>query len=295
MTGWRWHGVRALFLIAVVWGGWASLRGAEAEIAAAIGNTSIVSLLGALVLTLGGVAVTGRVWRQALETLSPVADPAAAYSVFFIGQLGKYIPGSVWSFGAQAVLAKEAGIVPRLAVTASALFLGVHVASGLIVAGVVGGPHGLDWWSRALLVLGGSLAFIPAVVRRVGLRLASSSSSWTMGSSLVAATSMCIAWVGYSGALALLVGSSNPNDFRVLMTAFCMAHAAGALVPVAPAGLGAREVVFVALLAPTFGTSSAAALAILARLVQTAADLLVAALAWAAKDHCRWALSRFRT
>lgn len=295
MTGWRWHVVRALFLIGVVLGGWLSLRGSEAEIAAVLGNTSVASLLGALALTLGGLAMTGRVWRQALETLSPVTDRAAARSVFFIGQLGKYIPGSVWSFGAQAVLAKEAGIVPRSAVTASALFLGVHVASGLMVAGVVGGPHDLEWWSRALLIAGGSLAFIPPVVRRVGLRLASTSSSWTGATSLVAATSMCVAWSAYSGALALLAGSSDPDEFRVLMTAFCMAHAAGVLVPVAPAGLGAREVVFVALLAPTFGTSSAAALAILSRLVQTAADLVVAALAWAAKDRCRCLLSRFRT
>ena len=65
--------------------------------------------------------------------------------------------------------------------------------------------------------------------------------------------------------------------------AFALAHAAGVLLIVAPAGLGAREGVLIALLVPMVGVPSAAAAALLARLVHALADFLIAgaAAAWA--------------
>lgn len=285
MTGWRWHVARLAFLFTVAAGSWYALRGSGAEIGAALGAISVERLVAALVVTVVGVAITGDVWLRGLGTVSPVPDRGVAQSVFFVGQLGKYIPGSVWSFGAQAVLAARAGMAARAVVTASALFLGVHLASGLLLAGLVGGPARLDTWSRLLLVVVGGLAFIPALVRRAGTRLAAVDCSWLARTSVAAMASMGLVWVLYASSLALLIGSSDPDYFRVLLAAFCLAYAAGVLVPIAPAGLGAREVVFVALLAPTFGAAAAAALAIAARLVQTAADLFIAGAMWAAARH----------
>ena len=54
------------------------------------------------------------------------------------------------------------------------------------------------------------------------------------------------------------------------------------VVVFAPAGLGAREAVFVLLLAPIVGVAEATALALLARVVHTGADALMAAGWWLA-------------
>ena len=48
-------------------------------------------------------------------------------ATFFVGQLGKYIPGSVWSIGAQAQMAARRSVPPRVTVAAGLLFLGYHV------------------------------------------------------------------------------------------------------------------------------------------------------------------------
>lgn len=285
MTGWRWGVLRLIFLLAIAAGAWLSLRGSGDKIADSLADVSPGRVLDALLLTLAGLAVSGWIWRQGLETVVPAdsVDRRAAWSVFFVGQLGKYIPGSVWSFGAQAVLAKRAGMGSRAVVTASGLFLAVHVASGVLLSGLVGGPSALDWWMRLGLVLAGAGAMAPAVMHRLGARLAGAECRWRARTALVGAVAMLAVWLAYAASLALLAGTGEPGEVRVLLTGFALGYVAGILVPLAPAGLGAREVVFVSLVAPALGLGAAAALAIVSRVVQIAADLIIAgaAAAWA--------------
>lgn len=64
--------------------------------------------------------------------------------------------------------------------------------------------------------------------------------------------------------------------------AFALSYAVGVVVVVAPAGVGAREAIFILLLTP---------LALLARVVHTAADALLAA-GWSVSRSCRTRRSR---
>ena len=68
-------------------------------------------------------------------------------------------------------------------------------------------------------------------------------------------------------------------------------YAVGVVVVVAPAGVGAREAVFVLLLTPLTSVAAATALALLARVVHTAADGLMAA-GWSVSRSCRTRRSR---
>ena len=71
------------------------------------------------------------------------------------------------------------------------------------------------------------------------------------------------------------IGASNAS-WPVVVGAFGLAWIAGFLIPGAPAGLGVREALFVALIAPEVGAGAALACAILHRLVTAIADLVVA-------------------
>ncbi len=47
-------------------------------------------------------------WRRVLADLGSPLHLAPAGGVFFVGQLGKYLPGSVWSIVAQAEMGTTA-------------------------------------------------------------------------------------------------------------------------------------------------------------------------------------------
>jgi hypothetical protein len=96
---------------------------------------------------------------------------------------------------------------------------------------------------------------------------------------------MAVAWSAYACALVLLAPGRQWSAVVGLGGAFAAAYAVGVVVILAPAGLGAREGVFVLLAEPVVGIPAAAALALLARLVHTVADLLLAAGSWLAASR----------
>ncbi len=69
--------------------------------------------------------------------------------------------------------------------------------------------------------------------------------------------------------------------------AFALAYAVGVVVVLAPAGVGARDALLVLLLTPLLGVADATALALLARVVHTAADGTMAAGWWYAARRTR--------
>ena len=56
--------------------------------------------------------------------------------MFFLAQIGKYLPGSVWSFVAQMELGKTPRRAPPPQRSRRAVFVGLHCATGLLIAGV---------------------------------------------------------------------------------------------------------------------------------------------------------------
>ncbi|MXO49420.1 hypothetical protein GRI69_14280 [Erythrobacter vulgaris] len=72
------------------------------------------------------------------------------------------------------------------------------------------------------------------------------------------------------------VAPVTPGDWAVLGAIYVVAGAIGILAVFVPSGLGVREGVIVVLASPIIGTSDAIFAAILARLIATAADALVA-------------------
>lgn len=228
-------------------------------------------------------------WRRLLLALDARVGPRHAAAVFFVGQLGKYVPGSVWSFAAQAQLGRRHGVPARSSVTASALFLVVHVFTGLLLGGllVVVGAAGLDlpslldqkwWW---VLVVLGALTLAPPVVRTLGDRLAGGGVRTVFGprALVLSLLLMTAVWTCYGGCLWLLLppGEVSATDLPTTLAAFAIAHGAGVLFVVAPAGLGAREGVLIALLTPLAGLAAAAAAALLVRVVHALADFTIAA------------------
>lgn len=279
--------VRITFLLAVVafaaWG----LHGSWRDLLAAISATPVPGLAVAAGLVLLGLMTTCGAWLRLLAGYGHRLPPEDGRRIFFVGQLGKYIPGSVWSMGAHADLARSFGVPIRVTVGTSLAFLGLNVATagllafGMLAAGMPTLP--LPRWAGALGALACALALTPPVVARLGTLVAGRAGTlrltWRALGVLVAR--MALTWTCYAGALVALVPGTTPGRTAELLAVaaggFAAAYVVGVAVVVAPAGVGAREVTLVALLAPAVGLATATAVALVTRVLHTAADLALAA------------------
>lgn len=272
---------RAAFVVLTVAFAWWGFRGRWHEVGDAIVATGPGELLLAVAVTLVGLLLTAVLWRHLLARLgSPVPQRDAA-AIFFVGQLGKYIPGSVWSFAAQAQLGRRHRVPGRSSVAASAVFLLLHTFTGVTIGSALAAADVLDTdlprWLWTLAALGGAVALLPPVVRPLGSRIAGKDAAIAFtGRDLAVAVALLLGtWTAYGAALLVLLPSAA--DPSAVVGAFALSHAAGVLLVFAPAGLGAREGVLIALLGPVVGTTPAAAAALLARVVHTLADFAAAA------------------
>ncbi|WP_181431062.1 YbhN family protein [Curtobacterium sp. MCBD17_021] len=232
-------------------------------------------------------------WRAMMAATGARVRPAAASSIFFVGQLGKYIPGGVWSIAAQAELGRAHGLAragSAVASLASMLVSMVTAALVGIVALLSAAPDGLVqyWWLGVVVVIG-LVALTPPVLSRLialafrVLRRPSESTTLTWGGTVMSMVWSVVMWVAY-GVQATFVlhafGADSPSVFAVSTGAYAVAWLVGFLVVIAPAGLGPREGVLVLLLAsvaPPAG-GAALALAVVSRVFMTIGDVVLAGL-----------------
>ena len=248
---------------------------------------------GRMVLS-GAAAVLGtylveRIWFALLGGLGVRAGTRDAAGVFFVSQLGKYLPGSVWPVIAQMQFGVRWGAPRRVTFAANMLLLGVVTASGIAVGAVLlpwSSPGGLTryWWLLVLLVpllLGLHPRTVPAVLdwllQRMGrepLRIRLSERG------LLAALGWAtLGWLVLGVHLAVLMtayAEVGPVDLAAAVGGMALAWAAGIAFIPAPAGAGIREAVLVLTLGPIVGTTPAVTVALASRVLLLVADVLLA-------------------
>lgn len=251
-------------------------------------NAFDLALSGAFVLA--GLVAQMLSWRS-LFSGSEVGVPPIRVSgrIYYVGQLGKYVPGSVWAVVAQAELGKDHR-VPRArsaTVALSALVVLVVVGGAVSAAGLsVGSASSLrTYWWALLSVPVGIVLLSPAVFNRLialALRLTKRggpapeisgaavlrSSGWALV--------MWLAFGAHAWFLATGLGASGAADAATVTGAFALAWVVGFLVVIAPAGAGPREAALVLALAPVMGAVDAFVLALISRLLMVVGDVVAA-------------------
>jgi uncharacterized membrane protein YbhN (UPF0104 family) len=286
----RWlpRALRVAFVLAVLVGLALFLRSNGEAFTDALARTSPVAVAGSLMAVLVGLLCSAMVWRALLTDLGSPLPLRTALHVFFLGQLGKYVPGSVFAVAAQMELGRDQGVSRSRVGTASLLFMGVLVAAGLLVAVAtlpVASPDALDsagWLLLALPV--GLVCLAPPVLTRLvaaalkALRRAPLDrplSARGVGAALGWAFAM---WAAY-GVHALLLVQAQPTDgdadaLLLSLGGYALAWTVGFVVVLAPAGGGAREAAFVVAFAPLLARPDALAVAVLSRVLMTLGDLV---------------------
>ncbi|MPZ88447.1 MAG: UPF0104 family protein [Nitriliruptorales bacterium] len=259
------------------------------EVRPQLGRLSPVAVGGAALAVLSGLWCTFLTWRALLADLGFPLSPAGGARVFFLGQLGKYVPGSVWPALAQMELGRDYRVPARASGAAVIVFMMLTTGVGLLVAVVTipllgAAAYGRYLWVLAMLpallvvlhprVLNRLLAITLRVIRRDPLPAS------LTGRGIVHATGWAAgSWVLFGLHAWLLARDLGSTASYLAVTgAFAGALTVGFLLVLAPAGAGVREAVLVLLLSPSMPAGAAVAVAITSRLLFTAGDAAWAAL-----------------
>lgn len=303
---------RRLFLRRVVRVGWLivlvvalalALRSRWVEVSHEIATLDPWRLGMASAFALLGVGLSSGIWHAMLRGIGEGLPLPVSLRIFFVGQVGKYVPGAVWPAVTQATLARDHGVAPRATIAAVTLFTWVHLITGTalgIVAVTLAGdlPPVTLVAAPALLtlltpgLLRWSLQRALRLVRRDPLRRLPD------GRHLLAACGWAaVMWLSYGAHLqALTAAVDEPVGLIHAAGVFALSWAVGFVLLIAPAGIGPREAAMVALL--PLSAAAGLLVALLSRLVLTVADAVWAAVTvldvTRARRHRRQTVARDR-
>ena len=242
-------------------------------------------------------------WRALLAYLGSPLHLAPASGIFLVGQLGKYLPGSVWSVLAQAEMASRLDIPRRRTSVAALVAMALALITGVLV-GLPAVPLLLRRGEHGSVIIAGVaavmllLALWPPLLNRAiarGLRLLRREPlerAFSGRALLAAGAWTLLAWLA-TGAIAwafaadLAPEGTPAADLAMLcLSGFALAAAVGMASVLLPAGVGVREGVLLLLLLTAITAPAATAVVILTRFVTVVADVAWAGLGWAwARAH----------
>jgi glycosyltransferase 2 family protein len=249
----------------------------------AVGSVSIARLALALAGMIGGTYVSMLAWRAVLDDLGSPLRHRDAAGIFFVGQLGKYLPGSVWPVVAQMELGRERAVPRKRSAAAALLVIAVALTAGGIVAAATlpftagGDIHPYRY--VFLLPAAGLVLLWPPVFNRIATRVFRAERGLTTRGIATALGWAVAQWLAYGAAIHALTGGDT-GRLALNTGAYALAWCAGFLFLVAPAGAGVREGALALLLAPAIGSGRALGYALVARLLATVADLLLGVAAY---------------
>ena len=265
---------------------------------------TLVLASGAIVLATYLILIEA--WRATLRVWSQSLSFASAARIWFVSNLGKYLPGKVWQIVAMGTMAQNAGVSATAAVGSSLLVNLVNVIAGLVVitvtsagrvAAAVGREDAANGGSIELLVVavtvGAVVALLitPLVVPRLaalagritGRQIALPNVPYRAVWITVMTTTA--AWLLYGVAFAMFAHAISPRatgNASAYIAVYTGSYLAGYLALFAPGGVGVREAVLV-LAMPRFGLLSAADAAVVAvasRLWLTVLEIAPGLLLW---------------
>ncbi|HUR04326.1 MAG TPA: lysylphosphatidylglycerol synthase transmembrane domain-containing protein [Nonomuraea sp.] len=256
------------------------------ETTAAVTALSPWALLGAFAAVLAGQFCMLLAWRKVLAGLGSPLPLRVAGRIMFVGQLGKYIPGSVWAYAATMELGRDHGSPPRrtFACISLSLVINLGVALSIAAATLATQQAVRQAWYLLLLVPVIIVCLHPKVLTwglNLALRLARKEplESVLPGRTvLVAVGWTALGWLVYGLHTWLLSGRW---DLYVVATgAYAFAWSTGLLTFVVPAGVGVREGAMILVLSPLIGTGPSYAVAVVSRLAFTLGDAVAAGIAF---------------
>jgi uncharacterized membrane protein YbhN (UPF0104 family) len=296
-------GVRLVVAALVAWGIWYTVEKALTSLRqenyslAELARLDPRWLAASAALYLAAMAPSCLYWRKVLYAMGQQPPLAPLVRAYFIGHLGKYVPGKAMVVVLRAGLVRGPKVDTTVAVvsvfveTLTLMAVGACFALGLVA--LLFREHLALLILGAAVTLGAGVPMLPPVFRRLVRMLQVKRLNpqiehaidglgwcvtlWGWGLMLIA---WCLMTLSLWAVIKSIPGTSvDAGQLPLIGAAVALAMVAG-FVSFIPGGLGVREVVVIPLLAPVFGNVVALVSAILLRLVWLLAELVISGIVY---------------
>lgn len=241
-----------VFIAWALHGQWTEMRASAREL-----HVEWRWIVAASVSVLAVYAMLIQSWRLLLRGWGGELAYLPAVRIWSIANLGRWIPGKVWSVGALSVLAAREGVSGAAAAGAAVLGTLLNIGAGFGVA-VITGAEGLDTVYPgfrtgaviATVVFVAGVLALPLILPRVLGWFAEKRGVSMPGRQLTPGTLWGVtamhaaSWLGYGVAFALFSRGVTPrisSDPTLFIAVFTASYLIGYLVLFSPGGLGFRE------------------------------------------------------
>jgi hypothetical protein len=248
-----------LFAAAIVWAAVRALRGQWSAAAARLTSITIgwTWVVAATVIVFLTYLLLIETWRKILIGWRAHLRFGVAARIWFVSNLGKYLPGKIWSIAAMSVMAREHAVSAVTATGSSVLIQLVTVATGIALV-IVMGIRAIDQPLVAIIiaaVLVAGIAALPILIPRLA-RLGGSLTGKEIEVPPLPASTLWLAvvrsllsWIAYGIAFQLFVTGvlgSAAGATSSYIAVYAASYIIGFLALFAPGGVVVRESALVA-------------------------------------------------
>jgi hypothetical protein len=215
------------------------------------------------VLVLASYGVLIQTWRLTLRVWNAQLPALSAARIWFISNLGRYVPGKIWQISAMGVMTHREGVSAVAATSASIMVNLVNIVSGVLVVFATGVgvldiavPAGRITAGILVILAIGGLFAVPSLVSWLARRAASVSgrsielpgslTPQVVGLGLVGTVA---GWLLYGLAFELfakgILGDAARGSSADYIAVYTASYLVGYLTLIAPGGIGVREAMLV--------------------------------------------------
>jgi len=227
-------------------------------------------------------------WRRMLAGWGQHLPYRAAARAWTLSNLGRYIPGKVWSVAGLVVLAERAGVRRSAAAVSAFAMQAVVLGTGIMLVAIAT-PHA----AASPILLGGAVV---AALALIGVLAWPRSAQWLgaladskvplpplpLSAILASSALMLLSWATFGVSFWMLVRgliSTATVPLPAAMGMFALGYVMGLIAVIAPGGLGVRDLALVGFLTPLLGSGGALAVSLVSRVQLTLTEAGAAGIA----------------
>jgi len=228
-------------------------------------------------------------WKLILDKLDVSLPFLKGIKIMFYSQLGKYLPGKIWTFVGRMHFCQKVGIPNSKTFISMVLELALTVLSGILIfliSLLLGSRFKMD--INPFLLVTVAVLILMIIHPKILVRLINFFLRWLKKEQIkidlnfsqifVLTAYYCIIWFCFGIAFYFLINSVTfitPSKIPIITGSFAISSTIGAVALFAPAGLGVREGILALLLNNFFPISLAILLSLLSRLWVSIGELVM--------------------